>query len=220
MMRLFRFDDPEHGEANELLPWLVNGTLSGLERTRVERHVAECVACSQEVDSLRLLQAVVVHDDEVDRQANQALARVKARLQGPEGKPRATWALQSIGSQWRETNPWLRYAVVAQLFLVVGLTAALLHQPTPQYYRSLGAVSKPAVPESGLVVVFSEAVPERDVRDLLLRLHARIVDGPSPAGAYTLQVAQGDQAAALAMLRHTSSVVFAEPAPQSASSAR
>jgi Putative zinc-finger len=220
MMRLFSFDDPEHREANELLPWFVNGTLSGLERTRVERHVGECVACSQEVDSLRVLQAVVVHDDEADRHASQALARVKAQLQGPEGKPRATLALQSIGSQWRETSRWVRYAMVAQLFLVVGLTAALLHQPTPQYYRSLGAVPKPAARESGLVVVFSETVPEREVRDLLLRLHARIVSGPSPAGAYTLQVAQGDQAAALAMLRHTSSVVFAEPAPQPAGSAR
>jgi anti-sigma factor RsiW len=78
MMRLFRFDDPEHGEANELLPWLVNGTLDGLERTRVERHVAECVACSHEVDDLRALQATVALDDDADRQATQALARIKA----------------------------------------------------------------------------------------------------------------------------------------------
>jgi len=215
MMRLFRFDDPEHHEASALLPWLVNGTLSGLERARVERHVAECVACSQEMDSLRVVQAVVAHDDEVDRQATQALARIKARLQRPERKPGA----KSIGSQWLEQNRWVRYAMVAQLFLVVGLIAALLYQPTPQYYRSLGAVAKPAGPESGLVVVFGETVAQQDVRDLLLRLHARIVDGPSPVGAYTLQVAQGDQATALAVLRHTSSVVFAEPAPRAPGSA-
>jgi len=215
MMRLFRFDDPEHREANELLPWLVNGTLSGLERSRVERHVAECVACSQEMDSLRVVQAVVVHDDDADRQASQALARIKDRLRRPEQKPGA----RSIASQWRETRPWVRYAMAAQFILVAILGAALLRQPTPQYYRSLGAVSKPAGPESGLVVVFGETLAQRDVRDLLLRLHARIVDGPSPAGAYTLQVAQGDQAAALAVLRHTSSVVFAEPAPQSPGSA-
>ena len=215
MMRLFRFDDPEHGEANQLLPWFVNGTLTGLERTRVERHVAECVACSQEADSLRVLQAVVVHDDEADRETDQALARVKARLRTSERKPHATSALQSISRQWRETSPWMRYAMVAQLVLVVALAAALLHQPTPQYYRALGAVSKPAGPESAVVVVFGETVSERDMRDLLLRLHARIVDGPTPAGAYTLQVAQSDQATALAVLRHTSSVVFAEPAPQS-----
>ena len=216
MMRLFRFDDPSHREASELLPWLVNGTLSDIERTRVERHVAECVACSQEVDNLRLLQAIVVHDDEADPQASQALARLKDRLQGPERKP----AAKSIGGQWRETRPWVRYAMVAQLLLVAALTGALLHQPAPQQYRALGATPKPARPESGLVVVFSETIPERDMRDLLLRLHARIVDGPSPAGAFTLRVAQGDQAAALAMLRHTNSVVFAEPAPQPANSAR
>jgi anti-sigma-K factor RskA len=216
MMRLFRFDDPEHHQASELLPWLVNGTLNGLERTRVERHVAECVACSQEVDSLRVVEAVVAHDDEGDRQSTQALARIKARLQRAEPKPGA----RSISSQWRETSPWVRYAIAAQFVVVAILGAALLHQPTPQYYRGLGAVSKSAGPESGLVVVFSETVSQRDMRDLLLRLHARIVDGPSPAGAYTLQVPQDDQAAALAVLRHTSWVVFAEPAPQPAASAR
>jgi len=218
-MRLFRFDDPEHGEADALLPWLVNGTLSGLERARVERHVAKCVACSHELENLRALQAVVAQDDEADQKTSQALARVKARLQSSGPEPRARWALQSIGSQWRQASPWLRYAIVAQLFLIAAL-AALLHQPTPQYYRSLGAIPKAAGPESALVVVFSETVPERDVRDLLLRLNARIVDGPSPAGAYTLQLARGDLAAALAVLRHTSTVVFAEPAPQPARAAR
>src|SRR5262245_58576307 len=129
MMRLFSFDDPEHRGANELLPWFVNGSLSGLERARVERHVGECVACSQEADSLRVLQALVVHDDDADRHASQALARVKARLQNPGPRPRATLVLQSIGSHWRETNPWMRFALVAQLVLVAALIGALLHQP-------------------------------------------------------------------------------------------
>jgi anti-sigma factor RsiW len=214
MMRLFRFDDPEHGEANELLPWLVNGTLDGLERSRVECHVAECVACSHEVDDLRALQAAVALDDDADRQATQALARIKARVHAAESRRGAKWGVQSIASQWRQTNRWVRYAVLAQFVLLAVMAAALLQQPTPQYYHSLGAAPKTASPESGVVVVFNEALAERDVRILLLRLHARIVDGPSPAGAYTLQVPQGEQAAALALLRHTSSVVFAEPAPK------
>jgi len=214
MMRLFRFDDPEHGEANELLPWLVNGTLDGLERTRVERHVAECVACSQEVDDLCALQAAVALDDDADRQATHALARIKARVRSAESRRGAKWGLQAIASRWGQTNGWVRYAVLAQFVLLAVMAAALLQQPTAQYYHSLGAAPKTASPGSGVVVVFNEALAERDMRSLLLRLHARIVDGPSPAGAYTLQVPQGEQAAALALLRHTSSVVFAEPAPQ------
>jgi anti-sigma factor RsiW len=214
MMRLFRFDDPEHGEANELLPWLVNGTLDGLERTRVERHVAECVACSQEVDDLRALQAAVALDDDADRQATQALARIKARVHTAESRRGAKRGMQSIVSQWGQTNRWVRYAVLAQFVLLAVMAAALLQQPTPQYYHSLGAAPKTASPGSGVVVVFNEALAERDMRSLLLRLHARIVDGPSPAGAYTLQVPQEEQATALALLRHTSSVVFAEPAPK------
>jgi anti-sigma factor RsiW len=56
-MRLFRFDDPAHQEAAELLPWLVNDTLNRAEQVKVERHVAQCIACKQEVAHLRTLQA-------------------------------------------------------------------------------------------------------------------------------------------------------------------
>src|SRR5262249_17481627 len=153
---------------------------------------------------------VVAHDDEADRQATHALVRLKARLQRPESKP----AAKPIGSQWQGLKRWGRYAQVAQLFLDVGLIGAVRNQKDPEHHLGLGAIAKPAGPESGLVVVFGETASQQDVRDLLLRLHARIVDGPSPVGAYTLQVAQGDQATALAVLRHTGSVVFAEPAPR------
>ena len=62
-------------------------------------------------------------------------------------------------------------------------------------------------------MVFESARPEREIRDLLLRLNARIVDGPSPEGAYTLDVAAGDRSTVLAQLRHERSVILAEPAP-------
>jgi hypothetical protein len=212
MMRLFRFDDPEHGEANELLPcwsmapWMASSAPGWNAMADVWRAATK--------SNLRALQAAVALDDDADRQATQALARIKARVHTAESRQGAKRGLRSIASQWGQTNRWVRYAVLAQFVLLAVMAAALLQQPTPQYYHSLGAAPKAASPESGVVVVFSEALAERDMRSLLLRLHARIVDGPSPAGAYTLEVSQGEQAAALALLRHTSSVVFAEPAPQ------
>jgi len=215
MMRLFRFDDPEHGETTELLPWLVNDTLSGAERVRVERHLAECVACRNEVESLRTLQAYIAQEGE-DPLLTHALGRINARLQEVESGSGPRRILRWIALQWKQTRPWMRGAVIAQTALLALLTVAMLAHPSPRYYRTLGSAPARANPDTELVVVFDAALPEREVRDLLLRLHARVVNGPSPEGVYTLEVAQGEQQAALAVLRRESSVVFAEPAPQAA----
>jgi anti-sigma factor RsiW len=42
---------------SELLPWHVNGTLSGEELTKVEHHLRRCQRCCAEVRELRKLQA-------------------------------------------------------------------------------------------------------------------------------------------------------------------
>jgi anti-sigma factor RsiW len=217
MMRLFRFDDPEHGEATQLLPWLVNDTLNSDERAGVERHLVQCVACRNEVENLCALQACIARDDG-DPLLTQAFGRINARLEETECAPDPRRILRRIALQWKQTGPWLRGTVMAQAAGLALLTIVLLAQSAPQYYRTLGATPVRASLDTDLVVVFNAALPEREVRSLLLRLRARIVDGPSPAGAYTLQVARGEQQLALAVLRREGSVIFAEPAPRGARS--
>jgi len=219
MMRLFRFDDPEHGEAIELLPWLVNDTLTGSERVRVERHLAECVACRSELEDLRMLQASVAEDD-ADSVVTHAFSRVHARLDEVRPDLSATRILRWIAGQWRQTRPWLRGAVIAQSALLAVLIAALLGPSAPHYYRTLAATPARVSAGAQIVVVFNSSVRETELRSLLLDLHAHIVDGPTPTGAYTLEVAQGELAAALASLRRQHWVAFAEPAPQPARSTR
>ena len=218
MMRLFRFDDAEHAKATELLPWLVNNTLKGAERVSVERHLAECAACRGEMEDLRALRASVAEED-ADPIVTHALSRVNARLDEMQRGSRATRFLWWIAGQWRQTQPWLRGAVVAQSALLALLFGALLGQSTPQYYyRTLATAPARASADDQIVVVFTSSIRETELRTLLLDLHARVVDGPSPAGAYTLQVPRGDQRAALAKLRRQEAVVFAEPAPIAAGS--
>jgi len=219
MMRLFRFDDPDHGETIELLPWLVNDTLSGPERVRVERHLAECVACRNEADSLRGLQAYIAQEGE-DPLLSHALGRINARLDQVQSGSGPRQILRWIVLQWSQARPWLRAALIAQTALLVLLTIGLVVYPAPRYYRTLGTAPSKAGPHADLVVVFDAALPEREVRNRLLRVHARVVDGPSPEGVYSLQVAQGDSQTALAALRRDSAVVFAEPAPQAARTRR
>ena len=46
-----------HQEAQELLPWLANGSLSGTERDRVQAHVQGCAACRLDLAALHTLRA-------------------------------------------------------------------------------------------------------------------------------------------------------------------
>jgi len=212
MMRLFRFDDREHGRATELLPWLVNDTLRGAERVGVERHLAECAACRSEMEDLRTLQASIAEAD-ADPELTHAFSRLSARLDGVRPSFRVKQTLRLIAAQWRQSRPWLRGAVMAQSAVLAVLIGALLAQSTPHYYRTLSATPAQASAGDQIVVVFSPSLRETELRSIILDLHARIVDGPSPTGAYTLELPQGERRPALAKLRKQQSVVFAEPVP-------
>ena len=211
-MRLFPFDDPVHSEVIELLPWFANGTLDSAERAGVERHLRECIACRHELESLRTLRAVYVEDDS-DPALTQSLARLQARIDQMEAGPSAAGLMRILATQWKETRSWLRGAVIAQ-FVALALLASAMLLPTPRYYHTLGAPAAPARERAAVVVVFDATRPEREIRDLLLRLHARITDGPSPEGAYTLEVAAVEQQRLLARLRQEGLIIFAEPGPQ------
>jgi hypothetical protein len=212
MMRLFRFDDAEHRKVTELLPWLVNDTLRGGERAGVERHLAECAACRSEMEDLRALQASVAEED-ANPEVTHALGRLNARLDGARPGLSAKQILRWIAAQWTQSRPVLRGAVVAQFAVLAVLIGTVLAQSAPHYYRTLGTPPGQVSAGDQIVVVFTPSLRETEFRGILLDLHARIVDGPSPAGAYTLELAPGERRAALAKLRRHQSVVFAEPVP-------
>jgi hypothetical protein len=211
-LRLFPVDDPSHREAAELLPWFLNGTLDGLERSRVEGHLAECIACRQEAEDLRHLQAMAQREDP-EAVVTRALSRLQARIDQLESGPLAARVLRATWRQWKTVPLWMQGALLAQFALLALLVAVLADRSPTQYYHTLSSPSAQASGRNELVVVFDSTRPEQEIRNLLLRLHARIVDGPSPEGAYTLDTATGDRSAVLVQLRQQPSVILAEPAP-------
>jgi anti-sigma factor RsiW len=207
-MRLFNFDDPVHREANLLLPWYVNGSLDGAERVRVEQHVRECVACSQEVDAQRRLADLICSPEE-STQAAHALQRLHGQLRAQEmlnASPLQRW-IEALSRHWP-------VAVIAvQFALLVLLIPANL--PDGAAYRTLSnEQAMRAVPES-VVVIFDDEVSQSSVTALLRDLHLRVIDGPNSRGAYTLQLTDGTQQAVLDALRGEAHVKFAQPAPGS-----
>jgi anti-sigma factor RsiW len=213
-MRLFRFDDPAHAEASALLPWCANGTLDAHERSSVERHVTECVACRRDLAELTRLQEAVQEHEDLD--IPESLDRMHALLD--TGSRRGPRAIGGLKDKWDSLPLWARVCLTTQSgVLVLLLAVMLLGRPAdPQYYRALGAAPARAPGADRVVVVFASGTAEQTMRQAILRVKARVVDGPNAAGAYTLQLPAGAQKSVLAAFRARPDVVFAEPTPISA----
>ena len=212
-MRLFRFDDPAHAEAAELLPWHANGTLDPLERVRVDRHVAECVACRRDLAELLRVQEIVKADDDRDLAMPNSLDRMHALLDAGTRRRRTDAA--GMKNKWARLPLWIRVALPVQAATMLLLVALVIagRSTEPAYYRLLGAAPTLAPDTDRIVVVFAPGTTEQKMRQTLLRIAARVVDGPNAAGAYTLQLPGRTQDAALALLRARSDILFAEPTP-------
>jgi hypothetical protein len=210
-------DADPHAETLELLPWLANGTLAGAELARVEAHLAQCPTCRARLEWERRLRGNggQARPPVPPLSPTLAYARLSPRLGSQEGGAgvQVRWSRLAAANDPR----WLRAAAAVQLgvIFVLGLIVAWPagHRVdgagrNAAGYSALGA--RPAAPGS-LVVTFDPATPEQELRRILQASGARIVDGPTAAGAYVLDVAAGDAGPTLSSLRAEPAVTLAEP---------
>jgi hypothetical protein len=223
---------PLRGEPHEriqaLLPWFVTDRLDAAERAEVEAHLSGCVDCRAEERLERRLSAEVAA---MPMDVEQSWARLRARLDRPSpyqgrgagGRLAAAW--RGFGRRLRGgpprtarpaqgRPPWMAWAMAGQAALMVALFAMVWPHAgsTPgagARYHTLGAASSARV--GNVVVMFRPDTPERDLRAAFVADQARLVDGPTAAGAYVLNVPQARRASALAALRRRAGVVMAEP---------
>jgi hypothetical protein len=220
-----------HRQVGELLPWYVNGTLGPREREKVEDHLAGCPACQAEERACRRMATAALADVEASPSPHPAqLGRLLDRIEVEE---RARGGrLAALRAQFGAAPRPLRMALLAQaavIVLLAGLGAWKMRTPAAPgaagsagsesvaaTYRTLSdpAAEPPrAAGGARLRLMFSPTATEREIRALLLGVHGEIIAGPSPVGAYTVEVpARGEPAGAvLARLRSEAPVVFAEP---------
>lgn len=205
-------DPMNHDEARELLPWLVNDTLHGEERERVQLHASSCVICRRELADLERIQASV--REEMDsaplrvpdmRRVN---ARIDAMIEKQNNRKRILAVLRNAVD-----HPW-RIAFAAQSFLLVILLSFLLW-PKPET-AGFTTLTDPASPPAGdyLRVVFDPDMDESEITRILDELSLELVDGPSARGVATLGYTMSGNAgpdAAAAKLLEKPGVLFAEP---------
>jgi len=213
----------DHIGCRELLPWVVNGTLSESEREATDRHLEICSACRAELVRCRDLAAEVEQEAGPVPSAHPAqLTRLLERIErgdldrGDEPEPRTAPEFTRRLRAWMRSTPvpvrWLVLAQAAVLVLLV-VVGPVATTPTGAF-RTLAA-DAPVRETRRVRVVFAPETTETEIRRLLLELRAEIVGGPSALGAYALAlapVAAGEpDDAVLDLLRQDPRVLFAEP---------
>lgn len=157
-------------EVKQLLPWYVNGTLTGEERERVRRYLQENEHAAVEVEVLRCIRDAVKSQD-VGSPGEFGLHRLKEAIRDT-ARPEATAA---------GPPRWWRPAMAAAALVIV-VQGALLIDAWQRGDTWVPAGVEPARPT--LQLRFDPAATERDIRGLLNELDIELVSGPGSMGLY------------------------------------
>ena len=172
-----------HSRALELLPWFVNGTLSGAEREGVEAHVRACIACRRELKEQQRLYGAVRARRTADVSAEAGFDRLDRSID--EAAPaRRRWT-----TRYATAVPFAIAAAAGVAVLAVLLWFTPLPELANGEYSTLA--TQPASEALLLDVVFAEDTTAVEMQQLLADIGGEIVAGPSKLGRYSVRVADG-----------------------------
>jgi hypothetical protein len=189
---------------HELLPWYATGALAEDERAAVAAHLDSCASCARELAALeRVAAAVRSEQDEPSFdlfRLEGVLARLPAQLPAPWWERALTRLRAAFAPPWAETPVWARAALATQLAALLALSAVLVARPGGGIRESHTAAGGDCALEACAAVAFAPDAREVEMRALLERERARIVDGPSSLGLYTLALGELNQPAVDAVI--------------------
>jgi len=153
------------------------------------------------------------HGDGGEDTAAAALAGAASQFGRTDGRAGRRRPSRERGASLLSDTPRpVRWALAGQLAALVLLAAALAFGPARRFqsgklasaaperaaspagalYRTLSAPSAPAASWTAVApqirIRFAETATEKQMRDVLISTRGRLVDGPSPLGAYTLEL--------------------------------
>ncbi len=195
-----------HRDTQELLPWYVTGHLDPKDLAAVEVHLANCAECREELEvERRLASAVTILP--LDAEAGWSELRRRVMLAPPR-----QGIFQQAGSALRRALAWpgrFGWLLAGQVALALSVVVMILPRSNPAPYRTLGAAAMQ--PSGNVIVIFRPDTSEADLRRTLYASRARLVDGPTAAGAYLLQVPAAERISIIAALQTQPNVVLAQP---------
>lgn len=216
-----------HAEVWHQLAWYANGSLAEDERRRVARHLEGCPECKRELAFLDGLRSSVREEGALLLGPERAYAKLESRIDAAEAAESGRLSWSDLARMARARLGVSRLAGASRRPVLVGaaVLAAMVAvwmtiDRAANEFHTLSAAEAPADPASPVIrVVFEGSATADDIQRLLNGADARIVDGPSPYGVYTVRLeptvdpTAGDQrfAALVAELRRHPLVRFAEP---------
>jgi hypothetical protein len=182
-----RFQHGRHRECWDMLPWLVNETLTDAQKQRLEQHLAGCADCGREASEQKFLREHLRQEDSVLYAPQASLQKLLNRLDEAGPLPR----LSSDRHHFAGSRPanWLAASVVVGALSFIAFESVsswqLRERSAPRYTT---LTSKPAATVSvpAARVVFAPTMSLSQLSDLLRTSNAQVVTGPTEAGVYTL----------------------------------
>ncbi len=194
-----------------LLPFYLNGTLSDQERQEVDSHLAECQDCQNELEMMKEVHTEVkTYYAQLPQPSPNVFSRVRAKIeQEAAAERKASISLKdeskvSLGTKLQKflhsvfSTQW---APALAMSLILGQAGLLMWSLSGGPIGTHGPVIERSVPPatiqpvpSKLEIAFQSQTSEKEIRETLQNIYARIVDGPTLDGRYIIEVSENDPA--------------------------
>lgn len=185
-------------EISELLPFYVNGSLQGEDLEAVKKALSEDEALRDECAFLESLRSEVQNQKQESSPGQLGLKRLQRDL----AKEQTTRSRRLPQNDNIKDKVW-RIAAVAACIMLLVQTAYVV--PMWQNNKDLVAASgsnAAYIRGPVLSVTFVPEAREENIRELLLAVDARIIDGPSSLGVYKLAVSKDPEAVIAKLQAH------------------
>jgi hypothetical protein len=187
-----------------LVPLYVKGLLNEAQRKEIEEAMDECPSLRAEIESWHAVQCAYQNiESSLPKPSDSLYQKIAERIEGSKkpgllnrlfGSPAVSWAL-----------------VTAQFLFILSLGFYIIQER--HEYKTMSAPSVTTEDSIRINVIFQEQATESDIRELLLKINGRIVDGPNQSGLYRIGLKSRSEAdSALEALRYSAFVTMAEKA--------
>ena len=185
-----------------LIPWYLNETLEEEEKRKVEKYLEQNPASKDEIIVFNLIKSAVTKTDSIISEEISSkfmkmeesimerissTSKVKIAPKAKEDKSLDTLS-NFLEFRFQPMNPLpLAALLLIQFAIIIGL-ATKLYIEKPDKYTTLSGTESGETIVPKIMIAFNENATEKQIRDTILDINAKIISGPNTSGIYILGI--------------------------------